>query len=119
MVGAVKSVRGARRDMYLLRFCGWSDEFNLFRINHKPSPIFAGAVEIGSRATTRVSEAGTSEAARPKEERRLRRQIAGYEKERKVERKKSKRKKEMRNEKEETVADGESGCGRDGTAGWR
>lgn len=29
------------------RFYGWSDEFNLFRINHKPRPIFAGAVEIG------------------------------------------------------------------------
>lgn len=32
---------------YLLRSYGWSDEFNLFRINHKPSPIFAAAAEIG------------------------------------------------------------------------
>jgi len=32
---------------YLFHFYGWSDEFNLFRINHKPSPIFAAAVEIG------------------------------------------------------------------------
>lgn len=32
---------------YLLRSYGWSDEFNLFRINHKLSPIFAAAAEIG------------------------------------------------------------------------
>lgn len=37
----------ARRDTRPPRLFGWSDEFNLFRINHKPRSIFAGAVEIG------------------------------------------------------------------------
>lgn len=32
---------------YLLCSYGWSDGFNLFRINHKPSPIFAATAEIG------------------------------------------------------------------------
>lgn len=41
---------------YLLRSYGWSDEFNLFRINHKPSPIFA-ALDIDK--DHRRSEAGS------------------------------------------------------------
>jgi len=56
---------------YLFHFYGWSDEFNLFRINHKPSPIFAAAVEIGKDHQGLKQVCGAAEGRR-----KMKRQIA-------------------------------------------
>jgi len=47
------------------RLHGWSDEFNLFRINHKPRPILAAAVEIRKDRRGRSEGGYATETTRP------------------------------------------------------
>lgn len=102
---------------YLLRSYGWSDEFNLFRINHKPSPIFAATAEIGKdhRGLKQVRPKRCGQRESEGWKKRIERERGRKSKKKKPKRKKKKRKKEVRNKKE-TMAGGSSRHGRDGTA---